>query len=61
MSMMQNVMTNVMIVNHPISAKPLKLSLKRVVFAMSAKGGTNDAVARLAKGFVWKKIASPAQ
>ena len=61
MSIMQNVMIKVMIVNQPISAKPLKLSLKSVVSAISWNGGTKDADLRLAKGSVSKKIAWPAQ
>ena len=60
-SMMQNVTISVTIVNQPMLAKPAKSSLKRVVLARSAKGGTNDAVFRLSKGLVLKKIASPAQ
>ena len=61
MSMMQKVMMRVMRVNQPTWAKPAKSSLNRVVFAMSAKGGTKEAVFRLSKGLMCRKMASPAQ
>ena len=61
MSMMQNVMMRVTTVNQPIWAKPAKSSLKRVVSAISLKGGRKDAVARLAKGFCPKIAKSPIQ
>ena len=60
-SMMQNVMISVMTVSHPMLTKPAKSSFKRVVSAMSLKGGTNDAVLRLSKGLILKNAASPAQ
>ena len=41
--------------------KALKSNLNRVVAAMSAKGGTKEAVAREANGLLPRKIASPAQ
>ncbi len=60
-SIIQKVTTNVITVNQPTWAKPLKLNLNRVVSAISAKGGTKDASVRDAKGFVCRKTACPAQ
>ena len=60
-SIMQKVMTRVMAVNQPISRKPEKLNLNRVVSTISAKGGAKEAPARDAKGFIPRKTASPAQ
>ena len=60
-SMIQKVTIRVIAVNQPICAKPWKLNLNSVVDAISPKAGTKDAVAREAKGFVPRKMASPAQ
>ena len=60
-SMMQKVMISVTAVKAPMFRNPLKSSLNRVVFAMSAKGGRKDAPAREAKGLVCRKMASPPQ
>ena len=61
MSIMQKVMTRVMMVNTPMSRKPWKLNLNRVVPAMSAKGGSQLAVDREAKGLVFRNAKEPAQ
>ena len=60
-SMTQKVTTRVMTVNQPISTKPAKFSLNRVVCAMSAKGGTKEAPDREAKGLVCRKAKEPIQ
>ena len=60
-SIMQKVMIRVTAVNQPMSKKPWKLNLNRVVSAMSAKGGRKEAVAREAKGSVCRTSACPAQ
>ena len=61
MSIMQKVMTSVTAVNQPISRKPVKLNLKKVVSIMSAKGGAKEAPDRDAKGLMPRNTASPAQ
>ena len=60
-SMMQKVTMRVTAVNQPISRKPAKLKWNRVVFAISAKGGTKEAVSREANGLVCRKTGSPTQ
>ena len=48
-------------VNQPISKKPAKLNLNRVVAAMSAKGGMKLSAVMAAKGLVFRKMKEPAQ
>ncbi len=60
-SITQKVIIRVTTVNQPISTRPEKLNLKRVVEAISPKAGTNDAVAREANGLIPRNIASPTQ
>ena len=60
-SIMQKVITRVTMVNAPISTKPWKLNLNRVVAAMSPKGGSQLAFSRDAKGFTWRKAKEPIQ
>ena len=47
-SIIQNVIINVIIVNHPISGIALKLNLNNVVSAISLKGGIQESVANVA-------------
>ena len=60
-SIMQKVMINVVAVKIPTRKKSPKSNLNRVRFTISLIGGTKDAPAKEANGFVFMKIASPAQ
>ena len=60
-SIKQKVTTRVSAVNQPSFAKVAKLNLNKVSELKSLKAGSHEAVASEANGFIWKKIASPAQ
>ena len=60
-SIMQKVMIRLTAVNQPMLKKSAKSNLKRVVSAMSWKGGRKDAPSREAKGLTCRKMKLPAQ
>ena len=60
-SIIQNVMIRVIAVNQPIFINPAKSNLNRVVATISPKGGSQDALANEANGFVPKNTSSPIQ
>ena len=61
MSIMQKVMTRVIMVNQLMLIKPWKLNLNRVVSTISPKGGRKEAEARETKGLVPRKAKEPIQ